>query len=266
MKKLFLYIVIFSAAAVFFSCEQPVEEEQIPYVPKLVVRAFLKEGTGIKNVYIGRTLPVSVQYSSAFADLTDAGAVIINNNIVYPLKHYGNGLYKNDTLRIVRGEKYYLLANWQDLAASAETVVPRMGTVSSIQLKTEPSADKSMFLQTDIIPYSDEVYACTWALFFLNGTISAEADSFGTVAYKKVNGLLSTKSSHIPSYYISNSSIYGVRLFIYDHEYADFYNTQGSNRVSDAIFGQTGSKIKWNIKGDGIGIFIGEADSLIKLK
>jgi hypothetical protein len=39
--------------------------------------------------------------------------------------------------------------------------------------------------------------------------------------------------------------------------------SQNLNQVSDAIFGQTGSQVKWNIQGEGIGMFIGRADTLL---
>lgn len=249
------------------SCEQPVEEEAIPYQPKLVIRGFITEGVSVKDIYIGRTLPVSVKYSSSFANLSDAAAVIINRDLVYPLKHYGNGLYKNDTLRIVSGEKYYFIANWQNLSASAVTMLPTIGRVSNLEMKTEVSVTKkTSYMQANISPFNDEVYGATWVVLLSNGSTYFEADSFANIASKPLNGLMNVRTSIIPQNYISDNPPLAMRLHIYDHAYADYYNTQGSNKVADAIFGQTGSKIKWNVSGDGIGMFIAKRDTLVRLR
>jgi predicted amino acid-binding ACT domain protein len=94
--------------------------------------------------------------------------------------------------------------------------------------------------------------------------VSDESQVFSTVTGKDSRGIAICTTSEIPSNYInmSNTSL-TARVYIFDHQFLDFYSTQNLNQVSDAIFGQTGSQVKWNIKGDGIGMFIGRLDTLL---
>jgi predicted amino acid-binding ACT domain protein len=261
IRYIFYFILLF----LFYSCEQPSEEENIPYIPKLVIRGIISEGTSVKDIYIGRTMPVSVKIDPTFTDLTDAAAFIVHNNQFYPLSYTHNGLYKNDTLKIIRGEKYTLLASWQNLSANAETTIPIPGKIPSFSLQVQTTSKGNIHvLQSQIIPFSDEVYAATWVLLYLNNTVSDESQVFSTVTGKDSRGIAICTTSEIPSNYInmSNTSL-TARVYIFDHQFLDFYSTQNLNQVSDAIFGQTGSQVKWNIKGDGIGMFIGRLDTLL---
>jgi hypothetical protein len=264
MKK-FIYILYLLPLVLFYSCVQPSEEENIPYIPKLVIRGMISEGIGVKDIYIGRTMPVSVKIDPSFTDLSDAVAYIVYNDQFYPLYYTYNGLYRNDTLQIIRGEKYTLIASWQNLAINAETTIPIVGTIPPFILQSQPSNNNQVhYLQSQIIPHSDEVYAATWVLLYLNGAVSDESLVFGTVTGRDQSGVAVCQTADIPQADINKANTkLSARVYIYDHAYLDFYSTQSLNQVSDAIFGQTGSQIKWNVKGDGIGMFIGEADTLL---
>jgi hypothetical protein len=94
--------------------------------------------------------------------------------------------------------------------------------------------------------------------------IANESLVFGTVTGNNNSGIVNCTTANIPSNFINvpNSKLI-PHVYIYDHPFLDFYNTQSLNQVSDAIFGQTGSQIQWNIKGNGIGLFVGRLDTLI---
>jgi hypothetical protein len=264
MKKI-KYIFYLVPLFLFYSCEQPSEEENIPYIPKLVIRGIISEGTSVKDIYIGRTMPVSVKIDPTFTDLSDAAAVIVYKDQFYPLSHTHNGLYKNDTLKIMKGEKYTLLASWQNLSASAETTVPVPGKIPLFSMQVQATSNGQVhFLQSQIIPHSDEVYAATWVSLYLNGGVSDESQVFSTVTGKDPSGIAICTTSDIPSNDINQlNTKLTARVYIFDHPFLDFYMSQNLNQVSDAIFGQTGSQVKWNIQGDGIGMFIGRADTLL---
>jgi hypothetical protein len=210
-------------------------------------------------------MPVSVKIDPSFTDLSDASAAIVFRDKVYPLSYTHNGLYKNDTLQIIRGEKYTLLAAWQNLSINAETTIPIPGNISLFTLQSQGSdTGKAYFLQSKVYPIANEVYAATWVLLYLNGIVGSESQVFGSVAGSNQSGYTNCITANIPSNLINftNSRLVG-RMYVYDHPFLDFYNSQNLNQVSDAIFGQTGSQVKWNIKGDGIGMFIGRTDTLI---
>jgi Domain of unknown function (DUF4249) len=259
------YIIYLAPLFLFYSCEQPSEEENIPYIPKLVIRGILVQGKPVTDIYIGRTMPVSVKIDPTFSDLSDAAAVIVHNDQFYPLSYTHNGLYKNDTLKIIKGEKYSLLASWQNLSANAETTVPIPGNIPPFTMQVQASNNGQVhFLESRIIPHSDEVYAATWVLLYLNGSVSDESQVFAGVSGMDASGIAICTTSDIPSNYINQlNTKLSARVYIYDHPFLDFYKTQNLNQVSDVIFGQTGSQVKWNIHGDGIGMFIGRADTLL---
>jgi len=264
MKKL-KYIFYLLPLFLFYSCEQPSEEEDIPYLPKLVIQGIITEGSSVQNIYIGRTMPVSVKIDPLFTDLSDAAAAIIFRDKVYPLSYTHNGLYKNDTLQILRGEKYTLLASWQNLSINAETTVPMPGNFSLFTIQSQGSdTGKVYFLQSKVFPIGNEIYAATWVLLYSNGIIGNESKVFGTVTGITQAGFANCTTANIPPNLINitGSKLVG-RLYVYDHPFLDFFNSQNLNQVSDAIFGQTGSQVQWNIKGDGIGLFIGRIDTLI---
>jgi len=265
MMKKIIFIFYLLPLLLFYSCEQPSEEENIPYIPKLVIRGILTEGKPVTDIYIGRTMPVSVKIDPAFTDLSDAAAVIVHNDQFYPLTYTHNGLYKNDTLQIIKGEKYSLLASWQNLSASAETTIPIPGRIPSFSMQTQSTSTGQVhFLQSQIIPHADEVYAATWVLLYLNGGVADESQEFSTVTGKDASGIAICTTADIPSNYINQlNTKLTARVYIFDHPFLDFYKTQNLNQVSDAIFGQTGSQVKWNIIGEGIGMFIGRADTLL---
>ncbi len=265
MKKI-KYILYLLPLFLFYSCEQPSEEQDIPYIPKLVIRGIISEGNSVHDIYIGRSMPVSVKIDHSFTDLPDAAAAIIWNDKVYPLSHTHNGLYKNDTLQIVRGQKYTLLASWQNLSITAETTVPVPGNITHFALKAQTTdSGKINFLQGRVYPIADEVYCATWVLYDnVNGIAGNESTTFGTVTGKNQTGVVNCTTSNIPSKLINLENTNLIpRVFIYDHPFLDFFKSQNLNQVSDAIFGQTGSQVIWNVKGDGIGLFIGRLDSLI---
>ena len=70
--KIIIQLILFISILLFIGCEQPLEEEEFPYELKLVVRGVLESNKLINNIYIGRTLPMSLPYSEDFAKVTDA--------------------------------------------------------------------------------------------------------------------------------------------------------------------------------------------------
>lgn len=260
MKKNLFILILFS---IFFlnSCEQPLEEEDFPYEQKLVIRGLLEENKLINNIYIGRTLPVAVPFSEDFARITDAVGAVISEGIFFPLRHLGNGIYTTDSLIAQRGKTYSLVVQWQDKVASAETVVPIPGSIVSFGVSSINENGQSVnVLEGTVMPFANESYAATWVLVGFNGIISRESDSFAQVT-KSSNQATSVRTVEIPGNILnSGTGSVGIRFYIYDSSFYDYFVSHGTNQIPDAIFGQPGSNVKWNIIGDGIGMFIGRTD------
>lgn len=268
VKKLLLIFFI-SFSFFFIGCEQTVEEEDFPYELKIVVRGIIEAGKPIKDIYIGRTLPVTVKYYKEYADLTDAAVAITVDDSVYILKHTSNGLYSLNNLIPVKGKKYILIAQWQDKRATAETVVPIAGTIIGGSLINKTiDGKKTYYLESQVFPNNDEAYVTRWQALTINGNVAFESKEYGQCLKKSASSqgnILRILSSEVSTSYISSSFSFAVKFSVFDGAFYDYYITAGTNQVADAIFGQSNANVRWNIKGDGIGMFIAKTDTVVKL-
>lgn len=259
--KQYLFIV-FSLAFFFNGCELSLEDEDFPYEIKLVVRGIVEENQVIQNIFIGRTLPVAVPFNEDFAKLTDAVGAVVSEGVFYPLRHTGGGVYTTDSLIASRGKTYSLVVRWQDKSITAETTVPVPGTLHSFGIATFDEEGTTVnVLEANITPFANESYAATWVLVAFNGAIIRESDTFGQVVRSNAGIPVKVRTDIIPPHILGSSQgSVGLRLYVYDSSFYDYYISQGSSQIPDAIFGQSSSNVRWNVKGDGIGMFIGRID------
>jgi hypothetical protein len=261
MKTNLLILTLFFLSFIF-GCEQPLEEEEFPYEMKLVIRALIEENKVIGNIFIGRTLPVGVPFSEDFAKVTDAVGAVVSDGVFYPLRHIANGNYTTDSLIAQRGKSYSLVVQWEDKIASAETIVPIPGSILNFDLTSIFEDGQNLnVLEGTVAPVAGESYAATWILVGSNGVISRESETFAEAVKSSSNQILKVRTSSIPDNVLnSTNGTVGIRFYVYDEAFYDYFVTKGSGQITDAIFGQPGTNIKWNVKGDGIGMFIGRID------
>lgn len=264
IKKFYLFLLFSLGIILCSGCENSVEEEEFPFEFRLVIRGILEPGKPVSGIYIGRTIPISDKFSAGFSNLANAAAVIIHNNTFYPLRHTANGLYRNDTLLISPGETYQLIVQWEDKLATAETTIPRFGNITKPVVKSEISGSTSKnYVETTISQTNGEVYAASWVSFFISGQVAQEDSSIAAVVKRGENGQLKVITNQVPSF-LGTKNL-GMRMYIYDAPFYDYYYTQGANRTSDLVFGQPHSSVKWNVQADGIGMFIGRRDTVLSI-
>src|SRR4030067_3210264 len=163
MKRIFFPFCIFTSLIFISSCEQPLEEEEFPYEMKLVIRGILEPDKLIDDIYIGRTLPIGVPFNEDFANLTDAVAAVISDEIFYPLRHIRDGIYTTDSLISRTGKIYSLVVQWQDKSASAETYIPIPGSILGYGVtNVEEDGETISVMEGTIIPSGNESYAASW--------------------------------------------------------------------------------------------------------
>lgn len=263
MKKLLFFIL---TIVICFSngCEQPLGEDEFPYEFKLVVRGIVKNNRLIDSISVGRTLPVSVPFNEQFSRVTNAVGAVVSDGIFYPLRHKGNGYYTTDSLIARSGKAYSLLINWESISINSHTTVPKLGNVGSSYVNQGVlNGNPINYFESSLTPYSNEVYGATWFLMSFAGTIVSESTTFEKIVKKGSSPQIVVPTIGLPQSFNTYSGSYGIRLIAYDAPYYDYFITSGSNQVSDAIFGQSGTTVKWNINGQGIGMFVGTADTLI---
>lgn len=265
MEKIFLSFSLLIVFIFFPSCEQPLEEEEFPYEMKLIVRGIIEPGKIIEDIYIGRTLPVGVTFNEDFANLKDAIGAVISDEVFYPLRHIENGIYTTDSLVAQKGKRYSLLVYYQDRAASAETYIPIQGSIVGYGIKNiQDNGNGASVMEGIIIPRGEESYTASWVLVNFNGNINRESEIFAEVVTASSGEELKVITDKIPPNILnSTSGDLGIRVYIYDRAFYDFFRTQGSAQITDAIFGQPGTNVRWNVAGEGIGLFIGRTDTIL---
>jgi len=263
--RYFVLIILLVFGVLLSGCEQVVGEEEFPYEMKLVIRGLLEDGQDIKDIYIGRTLPVAVPFRGDFANLTNAVVSIKVDTLRYILKHTRDGLYSAPNgVKARAGKTYELLVSWESLSAGAVTKIPEAGTIGGVfLLNSVNDTGKSIkVMSADITPRGDEAYAITWLAFTQTGQIYTEDNKYNVVVKMLPNVNTTTiqaQSAEITPSYLARPQDLGVGIYVYDGSFYDYYKTKGSSKLSDAVFGQPSTSVRWNILGDGIGMFVGRS-------
>jgi hypothetical protein len=230
---------------------------------KLVIRGLLEDGQDIKDIYIGRTLPVAVPFRADFSNLSTAVVSIKVDTLRYILRHTRDGLYSAPAgVKARAGKTYELLVSWEGYSAGAITKIPDPGSFGGVFLinSINDTGKTIRVMSVEVTPRADEAYAATWLAFSATGQIYAEDTKYNTVVRKLPNANtnnLQVLSAEVPAAYASRPQELGAGIYVYDTSFYDYFKTKGSSKLSDAVFGQPSTSVKWNILGDGIGMFIG---------
>lgn len=266
MKKILILLSFFILLT--SGCEQTSTTEEIPYKTVLVIRGLIEEGKVIKDIYVGKTFPVGLKYSADFANVTNATVLLqINDEAIITLRHTLNGLYTTNNLVARRGNKYTLIIQWGDKTGYGQTEIPQKGAFSSTSVVMKEENGQQIFnLEGRVSTFNNEAYGATWAVLGSGNSIMDESKEFGNIVKGKTAGEnIIVPTATIPRNFVSGSSTLGVRFYIYDSPFYDYYLTQNSNQISDAIFGQPTAAVKWNVTGDAIGMFVARCDTLIRM-
>ena len=271
MKKTILFLIAISAIALSLSsCEQNVDAE-LPYKEQLVIRAVLEADVLTKDITITRTLPPLVDYTYDAALVINADAYIIGpGEKKYKLIYNPSSQkYKVDSLIPKAGETYRFEASANGKYAYAQTIIPEKVTIENFALsfeKVESWRYESwlVVISAYFKPINDYVYIAGVR------RLSQGRDYLYDYVYdeiKQPSDILSDGrlKIHVVEHYTSDTSSFNLNAFkgqesfieSYDNQFYSYYNSRNDGSSNSDIFGTSGSNIRWNIKGDGIGLFIG---------
>lgn len=264
------YIKIIVAALALLSllsCEEIVDNPELPYKEQLVIKAFVYADSNAKNIKITRTLHPLEEYSTEKALVSDAEAYIINNGIKYKLNYdKSTNLYNNLDIKFEKGQKYEFQAFWKNLKVYGNTIIPeqynynltynkKSGTNNAMiecEIFIEFSPSENYAYDAGEI-YYDSYYKKTW--FSTRNTYDNSYIKNGKITMDMGN-------KYFPLYFNDDQiksalSTYNYYITIFDYAYYKYYLTQYNGDSSNDIFGTSGNNIDWNISGDGVGLFIG---------
>lgn len=261
-------IIIFSTISLLLSsCEEDVVGVSLPYKEQLVIRAVLESGSPIGNIRVEKTLPPLENYSPDKAIIQNATLIIEDGSSIDTLT-YANGYY-HSKLIARPGVKYRLKAIWKNHKAYAETVVPEPVDFDFVSVEFKRNdyvyGEYNAIAYTLIDPRPEYVY---------QGAISMEGiiyspDEIFTYSNVDRNGKL-----RVNLYYTGGNDTNDIKktlkffVFViaaYDKQFYDYFITKYNGNSSGDIFGNLGTNVRWNVTGDGIGMFIGRSIRIKKV-
>ncbi|MBS3999408.1 MAG: hypothetical protein KGZ71_02880 [Desulfobulbaceae bacterium] len=270
MKYLLIIAIIFSVA--LNSCEETVSDVTLPYVEQLVIRAVIGPGQGIKYITVERTLPPLEEYVKDNAIVSDAKLTISDGTNDYELT-YDGAYYGNDDILVEVGKTYYLRAEWKGKIATAQTTIPERVELDDIYYEiVESEYEYENFKYKEVIVYSEfapKPGAVYQTAYFDQG--KSLFYSYDIYSYNNRNSEGKIRSEFLRfSYDVSMSEEfienyikeYIFFLYSYDEQYYSYFNSRHNGSSNSGIFGSDGLNVQWNVHGNGIGLFIGQASTM----
>jgi hypothetical protein len=241
----------------------------LPYKETLVIRGILKADETKTIVLIYKTLPPLANEADTSYYVKNATAYIECEGIKYPLEYWNNTQYVCHDLVPKAGKKYKLFVQWKNHVATAETTVPNMNDdLSDSRFEVDYSDYKAKIKVNCKADVKDKCAAII-GLKFLYGYDGGEFyDDIlfsGLITFNKAyKGEVEETFSR---YLYENNKLKYEYLILrkFDPSFVEYYRTMDASRMDDDIFSTSGSEIKWNIKGDGIGLFIGESEQYFEI-
>ncbi|MFA6569899.1 MAG: hypothetical protein WCT77_01545 [Bacteroidota bacterium] len=270
--KYFLLIILGISLALS-SCEETIEGVTMPYVEQLVIQGVLEKGK-TAEVRISKTMPPLSNPTIEDAEIKNAVAFITVDSIKYTLNYTSKGYYKNDSLSIVSGKNYNLEVSWNGKKATAVTTVPEEPVITNLERKVIQNNAPYGYMMYNI-QYFAIVSAQKNTVYlggrtdFANGNLLGMSYPYNSASMLDAGAtdnnlkilLISDYSDTDSLYYERDNSYYYSGIFVesYDPQFNDYYKTHNNGQGGNDIFGMQGTNVKWNIKGEGIGLFIGRA-------
>lgn len=269
-------IILLSIIAILnISCEQTVTNVELPYVEQLVIDCIMDSGDLVDSVIITKTLPPLAKWEIEKTIVTDAKVTISDGTKIYEL-NYQNNFYNSKDLIAESGKTYYLTVEWKGKKATATTFVPYPIEIPEIKWDVREASD-FWGQWYEVTPYA--LVKPTKNVVYNSGYITTyHSGGYPTYFYIaretdiNADGLI--KIDFFNGYYTENADINYIKQYFkdyvfvlhsYDKQFYQFFITRYNGQSGDEIFGGNSNNIQWNIKGDGIGLFIGRATTYKKI-
>ena len=262
-------LLILLLCCILAGCETVTDPGDIPYVERLVVEATLDDGAPIDDIRITRTMPLDRKYDREAAIVRDVNGFVEVDGTRHNLQYdAARGVY-TVPLTATRGKEYRLTAEWNGRKATARTTVPIPPIIDSISADTMAFYDPGMVFYTslDILftPIDRRaVYGIGIRTVMDGYPMTVLHLGYGEPIFRlrdtNDQGKILYHYGRTDSPY--NYGISGGRgttvatVYAFDEQFFDYYSSR--YRSDDISFSQE-EDIRWNIEGDGIGLFMGRS-------
>ncbi len=248
--------LILALALFALGCTDMVDAPDLPYVERMVVYSILTAGEQEVSVSFQRTLPPTEAYSVRKAALADVSAWVDEEGRIHPLHYDSLGVYRASGLMVQAGAVYTLHAQWHGMTCDAQTRVPGPAVIDTMFCSNGPDG---WLAQAVVRPRAGEVYGLSWQSSKLSYDPRTSSLGFSTLVRQqdaRADGSVSL-AEHL--FWVDQGTEVSASLQAFDDAFYNYFNSRPGGKSSDEIFSQPGKNQKWNVQGDGIGLFIGRS-------
>jgi hypothetical protein len=168
MRKIFSYLSILLLATTLFSCQKVIQLDLKEMKQKYVIEGFITEGESSHQVRITKTL--NFDQSMAYPTVDNA-VVVVTDNIgnTATFAFLTSGIYETNGFLGVSGRKYTITITIDGEVFTAESSMPTVSTLDSLELAEIPFGAQSFI--TVIPKFQDELNVENFYFFnvFING-------------------------------------------------------------------------------------------------
>ena len=276
------------------SCGQSLEQALIPDLPldykeQIFMEGVIVVGEPIRNIRLSRTQEPTKPVSRELAAITTATLRLRVNGQEYPMTlqaqtgrsstgtvlwQDARSYYQTENIIAQEGIRYEIIAEWNGKTARVSTTVPHKVEISSAREITSVTDSrgtptKEFRYEARYAVRSGEVYqvgvltgqsadtASATSNGIFAGTLMAAlgADSTGSVISQS-QPIYQTRTN---TGVLQDPTNPFVVVYSFDEAFAEYYNSYQRGFITTDPFSVGGVNVRWNVKGDGVGIVIGIA-------
>jgi hypothetical protein len=274
------------------SCITTITEPlDLAHSEKLVVRGILRAGETIDNISITTSLPALADLTDSAIAVKDAQGTLTVSGMAYPLRLQGASLqgasvYGIPTLRAVSGTTYTLRIQRGTKTVQAETQIPPKPQVQSVRIIPQlilsatsatpiPGAEPVITFRTDTTFAAEvDVQALPRTVYRVAIQVIDSVRGVELTQLYDGTSLFHTEATPIARTLTSGalplqtrgllrsvSARFRVVVYAYSEAYYAYLLTRSRGQQASNILGGANDNVSWNVQGDGIGLFIGVAET-----
>jgi hypothetical protein len=250
------YIYAILALLIFSACEKTLDDTVIPYVEQLVVFSVLEPGTQDLQLQISKTVPVLGVYNPEDAIISNVKGFITDGKNTWNVVYVSGVNYEVKGFEGVPGQSYELFLEWQGKKVNSVTTIPNPTEIyaDNYYLFYEPPTWEwddygSYYLMGHLAGSRNYVYQT----YYENDYYSYYGDYFTLPSGRSVV----TLEEFWDRYENLIQRKYELTLSITDIAYYDYLEELSGNNDDFDFFSIGGLNVDWNVKGEGIGMFVG---------
>lgn len=258
-------------AAGFSSCTTVLAEAELSYQEQIVLSAVLTAGDTVRNIHIMRSAPPLGKIDYAQHGLPDAKITLLLNGspvatrrqMILPafttqgLNPDKRTFFEAPGVVVQSGQRFTITVEWSGKRITASTVIPSAPNVVEYQTVDILTNGGSLwrYIQAVVRPGNGEAYSVLAESFFITPRNPNPSPTFSEAPAVVQNPLAPADTMQIRTLVSSGASSsqdttrYFARVAAYDAPFAAYSQSLRSGSTF----------IRWNVQGDGIGIFVGAA-------